>query len=133
MMMVVSVSMLENNKRISQIKKSNSEYEQYLDKQILGTTVFTIIHKAINDNEKNEVEKDEKGFYLENETDSIKVEVILLQNETQKKTYPMETLQKVGMEGFIKNFNLITFQCSKIEYHESTKKVKKVVLEQLEQ
>jgi len=119
-------------KELIQIKEHNQEYETYLDKEVLGTDVTTIINKATNQNEKNEISKDEKGFYIDNEINSIKVELIMLQEE-EKTTYQMETLQKVGLNGFIKNFNLIKFKCSKIEYHEKTNYIKKIVFEQMEE
>lgn len=122
----------EINKKVEQIRKNNQEYETYLNKEVLGTDVTTIINKSINQNEKNEILKDDKGFYIDNETNSIKVELIMLQ-EGKKSTYQMETLQKVGLNGFVKNFNLIKFKCSKIEYHEKTKYVKKIVFEQIEE
>ena len=71
-------------------------------------------------------------MYIENEENSIKVELVML-NEDEKTTYQMETLQKAGIQGFIKNFNLINFKCSKIEYHEKTKLVKKIIFEQIEE
>lgn len=122
----------QNNKMLQQIKYSNQEYETYLNKEVFGTDVTTIINKAANQNEKNDILKDEKGFFVENDTNSIKVELIMLQ-DNEKTTYQMETLQKVGLNGFIKNFNLINFKCSKIEYHEKTKLIKKIVFEQIEE
>lgn len=122
----------QNSKRLQQIKQINQEYEIYLNKEIFGTDVTTIINKATNQNEKNNILKDEKGFFIENDTNSIKVELVMLQ-DNEKATYQMETLQKVGLNGFIKNFNLINFKCSKIEYHEKTKLISKIVFEQIEE
>ncbi len=113
-----------------EVKKINKEYETYLNKQILGLDVTSVINKAIDSNTKNEIQKDDKGFFIENNTNSIKVEVIIY-NEEIPKTYKMETIEKAGMNGFIDNFNLIDFTCSKIEYHEKTKKVKKIIFEQV--
>lgn len=121
-----------NNRQIAEVKKVNQEYEIFKDKIVLGTDVATIINKATNSNEKNNVQKDEEDFFIENDTNSIKVELIMI-SENESKTYQMETLQKVGLNGFVKNFNLISFKCSKIEYHESTKLVKKIVFEQIEE
>lgn len=122
----------QNNEKYKQIQQINQEYEIYLDKEIFGTDVTTIINKATNQNEKNEIPKDEKGFFIENDTNSIKVELVMLQ-DNEKATYQMETLQKVGLNGFIKNFNLINFKCSKIEYHEKTKLISKIIFEQIEE
>lgn len=129
---VVATCISENNKQLIKIKENNQKYEIYLDKEVFGTDVTSIINRAIDDNQKRQVPKDEKGFYVENETNSIKVELIML-NGDRKETYQMETLNKVGLNGFIKNFNLINFKCSKIEYHDKTKLISKIVFEQIEE
>ena len=127
----VSVGYISNKyTKTSEIQKINKEYEFYKGKELLGTDVTTAINKALDSNERNEIPKDEKGFYIENDTNSIKVEIIMY-NEDEPKTYQMETIQKVGITGFINNFNLIDFTCSKIEYHEKTKMVRKIVFEQV--
>lgn len=130
---IISVIFISNNyKETVEIRKNNQEYETYLNKELFGTDVTTIINKAANSNEKNEVPKDEKGFFIENDINSIKVEIVMLDEENSR-TYQMETIQKVGINRFIDNFNLINFRCSKIEYHNKTKLVSKIVFEQIEQ
>ena len=52
----------------------------------------------------------------------------LMLNEGKKTTYQMETIEKTGITGFVKNFNLIKFKCSKIEYNDKTKKISKKFL-----
>ena len=130
--LIVSVSLTQNKENLMAIQKENAEYEKYKEGQVFGTQVASLINKATNENLKNEVKQDEKGFFIENETNSVKIE-IKLQNEKDLKTYQMETIQKVGTEGFVKNFNLILFKCTSIEYHEQTKRVAKVVFEQIEE
>lgn len=129
---VVSMWISGNNTKLANIKENNQKYEIYLDKEVFGTDVTTVINKAIDDNEKREIPKDEKGFFIQNDTNSIKVELVMI-NEDKKETYQMETLNKVGLSGFIKNFNLINFKCSKIEYHNKTKLISKIVFEQIEE
>ena len=131
-LLIVCVSLTQNNKNIIDIKNKNAEYEKYKDKEVFGTEVASVINKAVNENIKNEVAKDEKGFYIANETNSIKVEIKLL-NEEKLQTYQMETIGKVGTSGFVKNFNLILFKCTSIEYHKQTGRVAKVVFEQIEE
>lgn len=129
---IVAIRYISNKYTVTvEIQKLNKEYEFYKDKKLLGTDVTTAINKALDSNERNEIPKDEKGFYIENDTNSIKIEIIMY-NEDDVKTYQMETIQKVGITGFINNFNLIDFTCSKIEYHEKTKMVSKIVFEQVE-
>lgn len=131
-LLVVCVSLVQNKENLVNIKEENAEYEQYKDKQVFGTQVASVINKAINENLKNEVVQDEKGFFIPNETNSIEVEIKLL-SEGKLDTHRMETIQKVGTSGFVKNFNLILFKCTNIEYHEQTKRVSKLVFEQIEE
>lgn len=131
-LLVVTVSLVQNKENLANIKEENTKYEEYKDKKVFGTEVASIINKAINENLKNEVEQDEKGFFIPNETNSIQVEIKLF-NEEELKTYQMETIEKVGTSGFVKNFNLILFKCTNLEYHEQTKRVSKLVFEQTQE
>lgn len=129
---IITTYISQNNIKLAKIKEINQNYEIYLNKEVFGTDVITVINRAINDNEKNNIKKDNNGFFIENDTNSIKVELVMI-SEDNKQTYQMETLQKVGLSGFIKNFNLINFKCSKIEYHNKTNLISKIVFEQTEE
>lgn len=132
LILIISVSLIENSKNLSNIKAYNKQYEEYYQKTVYGTDVMTLINRATDQNLRNEIEKDEKGYFIENDINSIKLEIKLL-SEEKLLTYQMETLMNVGLEGFVKNFNLIKFKCTQIEYHNSTKKIKKIVFEQIEE
>ena len=93
-----------------QVAQYNQEYEIYLGKTMLGTEVVTVMNKAIDQNERNKISKDEKGYYADNNENSIKV---YLKMVTIEKTYPMEEFYKNDMKTFVKNFNLIEFKCSR--------------------
>ena len=69
---VVVVKINDIQKHKQEILKYNEEFEYYCNKQILGTDITTLINKAISSNEANLVEKDEKGFYIDNNQNSIK-------------------------------------------------------------
>lgn len=112
------------------LKQENSKYECYLNRTIYGTEVATIINKAINQNENNQVQKDEKKHYIENNENSIKIEIKML---TTGKTYPMEEIYNNDMTQFVQNFNFIQFKCSKLEYHKSSGKVKKLLFEEVKE
>lgn len=112
------------------LKQENSKYEYYLNRTIYGTEVATIINKAINQNENNQVQKDEKKHYIENNENSIKIEIKML---TTGKTYPMEEIYNNDMTQFVQNFNFIQFKCTKLEYHKSSGKVKKLLFEEVEE
>ena len=96
----------------------NMPYETYLNREIFGSDLASVINRAINDNNKNNLEKDEKGLYIANDTNSIKIQVKITDNDT---TYDMETFYNSGMDNFIKYYNQIKFKCTNVEYHELTR------------
>lgn len=111
------------------IMKENSEYEQYKDKELYGINIATLINKAIDKNTRNQIEKDESGIFIQNDSNSIEIEIYMTDNET---TYKMETIYNSGIEQFVQYYGKIQFKCSKIEYHKKTKRVKYILFEQLE-
>ena len=60
----------------------------------------------------------------------MQVQVKILDTDT---TYDMETLYTGGMDEFIKYYGQIDFKCTKIEYHQSTGKIKYMLFEQMTQ
>ena len=126
---VIYMNVIEKQNMLKDTKTFNAEYEAYENKDTLyGTDIVTIINKAINHNEKNKIQKDEKGYYIDDGKDSIKVDIYMSMNDT---TYEMETIAKVGVSGFISNFNLVEFKCKSIEYHENGK-ISKIHIEEKE-
>ena len=107
------------------IKEFNQEYEKYLGQQIYGTEVTTIINKAIENNTKYNIPKDDKGMYINDNKYCIKIELNMI---TVEKTYQMEQLYKAGLTEFVKNFNVIAFECTSIEYHKETGRISKYLL-----
>ncbi len=121
---------ITNKAQTNSLRNYNREYEEYLDKTIYGTELATLINKATNVNEKNKIEKDKKNHYIENEENSIKIEITMLLTE---KTYPMEEIYNTNTAEFVKHFNLEKFKCTKIEYHNKTGKISKMLFEQVEE
>lgn len=117
---------LQNKQRA--VRDENQEFEYYLNKTIYGKDLATIIDRAIDKNEKNRIEKDEKNHYIENEENSIRIEVKI---EETKKTYAMEEIYKNNIQEFMKHFNLAKFTCTMIEYHNKTGKIKKMVFQEI--
>lgn len=112
------------------LKQFNQEYEVYLGKKVYGTEVTTIINKAIENNTTHNIQKDDKGMYINDNKYCIKVELNMI---TVEKTYQMEQMYNAGLTEFVKNFNIIDFECSSIEYHKETGRVSKIVFTQLEE
>ena len=108
-------------------KKSNLSFEKYLNEEVYGSELATVINRAIDRNEKNEVEKNNKGIYQNNDTNSINIEIKMLDDDT---IYQMETFYRGGIQNFINYYNNIKFKCVDIKYHSSTNQVKYMLFEQ---
>lgn len=109
-------------------KKANLEFENYLNVEVSGIDLVTVMNRAIDSNERNEVEKNKKGIYQDNENNSISIEVKITDNDT---IYQMETFEKSGMQNFLTYYGNIKFKCTNIKYHQTTKKVKYMLFEQI--
>lgn len=127
-MLTIMLKAKEDDKKA--LRTINFEYEQYLNKQVYGTDVTSIINEAINNNEKHKIPKDEKGMYINDGKYCIKVELNMI---TVEKTYQMEQMYNAGITEFVRNFNVIEFECTSIEYHKETGRVSKIVFTQLEE
>ncbi len=131
---IVCVNIIQNQNIKKQLTEFNAEYEKYTNTVIYGTDIATLINKAIDNNNKNNISKDEKGLYQDNGQDSILIDIIMITDEENQETttYRMENIEKVGITQFISNFSLTTFKSSNVEYHQSTGKIAKITFEQLE-
>ena len=110
------------------IQKLNAEYEEFSQGEILGTSLITLINKTMNSNKKNNVELDNNNLYIENETNSIKIDIKFKESDD---IFPMEKIEKLGSEQFIKNYATAYFKCSKTEYHNKTNIIKYMLFEQI--
>lgn len=110
------------------IKNENEQYECFLNREIYGADLATLINKAVDQNEKNEIKKDKKGYYIENSEKSVKIEVKM---KTVDKTYAMEEIYNNDITEFVRYFNLAKFKCINIEYHNKTKRVSKMIFEEV--
>ena len=108
--------------------KANSEYEIFTKDEITGSALMTLINKVSDKNEKEQIVKDEKNRYIENDENSIKIEIKFLESDN---IFEMEAISNLGSEAFIKNYNSMKFKCTKLEYHEKTKKIKYMLFEQI--
>lgn len=103
-----------------QAKKFNQDYEFFNREAILGTDVTTMINKAIDNNEKHNIKKDENGVYIPDDEYSVKIYVYMIINE---KTYPMEELVKTGLSEFTRYFGEVHFNCTDVKYHEANGRI----------
>ena len=110
--MIVGISYMYLNYKASynEAKKENNQFESYYNKEFYGADVVTLINKAYDNNLTNGVEKDNQGIFKENDTNSIKIDIKMLDNDT---TYDMETLYAGGMDKFVQYYNEIKFKCTR--------------------
>lgn len=108
-------------------RKANLSFERYLNEEVYGSELATVINRAIDKNEKNEVEKNNKGIYQNNDKNSINIEIKMLDDDT---IYKMEKFYNSGIQNFINYYGKIKFKCVDIKYHNSTNQVKYMLFEQ---
>ncbi len=113
----------------NETRRENNQFESYYNQELEAADVVTLINKAYDNNLTNAVEKDKNGIFKENDTNSIKIDLKMLDTD---KTYNMETLYFGGMSKFAEMYIGIKFKCTKIEYHPN-KKVKYLLIEQITQ
>ena len=111
------------------IAKFNLEYEEYNKDNLNGLDITTVINKAVNNNEKYKITKDENGLYINDNNNSIQIYITMIING---KTYPMERINNLGIDSFIEYFGVISFKCTDIKYHEDSGKVSTMTFEATE-
>ena len=127
---VAIVSYVYFNYRImeNEAKRENMQYENYYQKEIYGTDLVTLMNKVVDENTKNEVEKDDTGLYKDNGKNSIRIDIKFTDDD---RIHTLEEIYNGGTEVFVQYYNQIKFKCTKIEYHEQTGKVRYLYFEQI--
>lgn len=125
---IVAFAVAQNVNAEKTLINYNAQYNKYLNQQVLGTEVASLINKIINTNEKNNIEKDEKEYYIPNTKNSIKMYIKLVPEEDAE-AFPMERIYNVGITEFVKNFSLMDFTCTKVNYHKETGQVSELYFE----
>ena len=110
------------------IETNNKVYENLYNKEITGTDFATIINKTIDNNEKNQVQKEENGFFIDNGKNSVIVEIKFKDSDD---VFRIESIDKNGIEKFIKLYANLKFKCTKIEYHHKTQYVSYMYFEEI--
>lgn len=128
--MVAIYAIYQYRTRLAETNKINKEYEQLYNINLLGTQVISLINKTIDLNEKHNIEKNNNGIYIDNGENSIKISINFIYKNGIK-TVEMEEIYQNGVEAFIKSYSTASFNCSKISYHEKTKNVKELTLDEV--
>ena len=114
--------------RKNDIDAKNMIYKTVYEKEINGNELATIINKALDTDEKNNVEKDTDGNYIENNENSIKIEIKFKQSDH---VFQMESIYLNKVSEFIRLYGQANFKCTKIDYHRKTKLVKYLYFEEI--
>ncbi len=130
LIIVATVSYVYFNYKLNynETKRQNYQFESYYNQEIFGPDLATAINKATDSNKKNEVQKNSKGGFIENDTNSIKIDIKFLDDD---KIHEMEEISNSGIPTFIQYYNQIKFKCTKIEYHQKTNLVRYMLFEQI--
>jgi len=125
--LIIFYSFYNYQRVLYRAERTNKEYENYTKDSILGSSLMTVINKVMDNNEKNNIEKDENNFNISNNTNSVIIEIKFLESDN---VFRMETISKAGTEAFIKNYSTMSFKCLKKDYHEKTKNISYLYFEQ---
>ena len=124
---IVGVRYISYKSEYNAVRRENADFEKYKDQEVYGLDVASIMNKAVDKNTKNKIEKDDNGNFIQNDENSIEIEIYMSDNET---TYKMENIYDAGTEQFVQYYGNIKFKCSNIEYHKKTGRIKYILFEQ---
>lgn len=108
---------------IYESQKINNEYKSYYNSQVIGAELVSIMNRTEDVNEKYGIKKNEEGFFIENETNSIRI-YISFKYEDEYRTLEMERIINNGTQNFLKVYSTANFKCTDISYHSSSNNVK---------
>lgn len=124
----ISYLFIWNKNENAQIIENNKIYKEMYNKEITGNELASIINKTLDSNEKNKVEKDNNGYYIDNNENSIIIEIKFKDSD---EIFKFEQISKNGIENFIKIYSNFHFKCTKIEYNTKTKFIKYLLFEEI--
>ena len=97
---ILLYNIYQKNENIAKSGIDNKAYESFYNKEVLGTEIISIINKATDCNEKNVVKKDKEGNYIENDENSIKIEIKFKELD---QVITMERINRIGIQQFWQN------------------------------
>ena len=113
------------------VRRENRQFEQFMGREnISGNQMATIMNKAMDRNNRNNVEIDRNGMVVENNTNSIRIQIRMTDID---ETFNMESFyNNNNMVQFRELFSTQTFRGVEIQYHEATNRVRYMLFEQIE-
>lgn len=109
------------------LQKENAQFDIKEDQEMIGQELATIMNRVLNANEKNEIPRNDKGEFIENNENSIKMDITFTDVDV---TYAIERIGQVGIASFVQNYRGITFKCTEVQYHKKTGRIRYMKFEQ---
>ena len=110
------------------ILNNNKEYVELYNKEIEGNEQATLINKIENKNENNLVARDENGLFIENDTNSIIINIKFKQSDS---IFRGEKISRNGITNFVNLYSAAKFKCTNVEYHKNSKYIKSIFFEEI--
>ncbi len=110
------------------ILNNNKEYVELYNKEIEGNELATLINKIENKNENNLVARDENGLFIENDTNSIIINIKFKQSDS---IFRGEKISRNGITNFVNLYSAAKFKCTNVEYHKNSKYIKSIFFEEI--
>lgn len=110
------------------ILNNNKEYVELYNKEIEGNELATLINKIENKNENNLVARDENGLFIENDTNSIIINIKFKQSDS---IFRGEKISRNGITNFVNLYSAEKFKCTNVEYHKNSKYIKSIFFEEI--
>ena len=129
-MIILSIFLINIKNENRKLQQINMQYEQYINKEIYGTELATLINKSIDNNQKYNIPKDENGIYIQDNNYSIKITIKMLATQ---EVYEMEKIFEYKVEQFIELFNNSKFKASNVLYHQNTGRISQIDFEQTQE
>lgn len=111
-------------------QKNNRQFQIYQEQEMTGAEITTLINKVIDYNKQNDVKQDNKGQYIDNETNSLNMDIKFIDDDI---TYNIEKIYQKGMNLFLSYYRDIKFKCKKVQYHSASNKISYMLIEQITQ
>lgn len=131
LMITIYIVYLYRSYSLKEEQEINNEYASYYNEQKQGTELVSIINRTADLNAKNNIEKNNEGSYIENDTNSIKMYIGLLYDD-ETRIFEIERIINNGIDSFIKAYSTANFKCTEVTYHEKTKNIKSITFVQTE-
>lgn len=126
----VSYIYLSEQAKYKEAQKENAKFDIKEGQEVNGQELATLINLVIDTNKKNEVLLDDNGYYIDNEKNSINLDITFTDIDV---TYNANRIGQAGITNFVQNYRNIIFKCNKVQYHESTGKLQFIGFEQITQ